>query len=197
MILSLRRTSMMRMAKLTAPARVHVAIAWLDQVELNACRRFNRSVRTAGLLKVFQIASRLGDGVLWYMLIGTLALCFGAEGRSVALQCAVAGVVGLAIYRALKNVLVRERPYMTHAAIVCAGKPLDRFSFPSGHTLHAVSFTVIVCSSLPQLALLLVPIAALIALSRVVLGLHYPSDVVAGGLLGALIGSLATTWIGA
>jgi undecaprenyl-diphosphatase len=188
---------MTAMAKLTAPARVHVAIAWLDQAELTACRRFNRTVRTAGLLKIFQVASRLGDGVLWYTLIAVLALCFGAEGRTVALQCAVAGVGGLAIYRVLKNVLVRERPYMTHAAIVCAGKPLDRFSFPSGHTLHAVSFTLIVCSSLPALALLLVPIAAVIALSRVVLGLHYPSDVVAGGLLGALIGSMATAWIGA
>jgi len=184
------------MAKLNAPARVHVAIAWLDQAELTACRRFNRSVRTVGLLKVFQVASRLGDGVLWYTLIATLALCFGPAGRTVALQCAVAGVAGLAIYRALKNVLVRERPYMTHAAIVCAGKPLDRFSFPSGHTLHAVSFTLIVCSSLPALAFLLVPIAALIALSRVVLGLHYPSDVLAGGLLGALIGAAATSWIG-
>jgi len=173
------------------------AIAWLDQAELAACRRFNRTVRTAGLLKVFQVASRLGDGVLWYVLIVALALCFGREGRLVALQCAVAGASGLAIYRLLKNVLVRERPYMTHAAIVCAGKPLDRFSFPSGHTLHAVSFTLIICASLPVMALLLVPVAVLIALSRVVLGLHYPSDVLAGGMLGAAIGGASMAWIGA
>jgi undecaprenyl-diphosphatase len=185
------------MARITAPARVLGAIAWLDQAELAACRRFNRAVRTAGLLKVFQIASRLGDGVLWYTLIATLALFYGSEGRQVALQCAVAGVSGLVIYRLLKNVLVRERPYMTHAAIVCAGKPLDRFSFPSGHTLHAVSFTVVVCCSLPVLAVVLVPAAVLIALSRVVLGLHYPSDVVAGGLLGALVGAGATVLVGA
>jgi len=184
------------MARITAPARVLGAIAWLDQAELTACRRFNRTVRTAGLLRVFQIASRLGDGVLWYTLIATLALFFGTVGQLVALQCAAAGAAGLAIYRGLKNVLVRERPYMTHAAIVCAGKPLDRFSFPSGHTLHAVSFTVVVCSSLPMLAVVLVPVAVLIALSRVVLGLHYPSDVVAGGLLGALIGTGATALIG-
>jgi undecaprenyl-diphosphatase len=163
------------------------AIAWLDQAELNICRRFNRDVRLAGLVKVFQIASRLGDGVLWYALIAVLALCFGSEGRATALQCALAGASGLAIYRAVKNILVRERPYMTHAAIVCAGKPLDRFSFPSGHTLHATSFTLIVCSSLPIMALVLVPAAVLIALSRVVLGLHYPTDVLAGALLGAVI----------
>lgn len=197
MPLTLRKPSITRMARITAPARVLGAIAWLDQAELNACRRFNRAVRTAGLLKVFQIASRLGDGVLWYVLIAMLALFFGREGRMVALQCAVAGTSGLAIYRMLKNVLVRERPYMTHAAIVCAGKPLDRFSFPSGHTLHAVSFTLIVCTTLPLLAIVLVPAAVLIAMSRVVLGLHYPSDVVAGGVLGALIGTASMMWIGA
>jgi undecaprenyl-diphosphatase len=185
------------MARIAAPARVIGAIAWLDQAELNACRRFNRTVRTAGLLRVFQVASRLGDGVLWYTLVALLALFFGEKGRMVALQCAVSGFSGLAIYRLLKNVLVRERPYMTHAAIICAGKPLDRFSFPSGHTLHAVSFTLVICSTLPLMAVLLVPAAVLIALSRVVLGLHYPTDVLAGGLLGALIGSVACAVIGA
>jgi len=182
---------------MAAPPRVLSAIAWLDQAELAACRRFNRDVRSAGLVRIFQIASRLGDGVLWYVLIAALALFFGREGRMVALQCVVAGASGLAIYRMLKNVLVRERPYMTHAAIICAGKPLDRFSFPSGHTLHAVCFTLIVCSSLPVMAVVLVPAAMLIALSRVVLGLHYPSDVLAGGLLGAIIGGASTALIGA
>ena len=114
-----------------APAKLLLAIAWLDQAELSACRTFNRTVRRAGLLRVFRIASRLGDGVLWYSLMALLALVGGAQGRMTALQCAVAGVTGLALYRGLKNVLVRERPYMTHAAIVCAGRPLDRFSFPS------------------------------------------------------------------
>lgn len=173
------------MARITAPARILEGLAWLDQAELAACRRLNRVVHRAGALKVFQVASRLGDGVLWYMLMAALAVGFGSRGVAAALQCAVAGLGGLVIYRLLKNVLVRERPYMTHAAIVCRGRPLDRFSFPSGHTLHAVSFTLIATASFPALALLLVPAAVLIALSRVVLGLHYPSDVVAGALLGA------------
>jgi len=179
------------MARPIAPAKVLLAISWLDQAELAACRAFNRSVRRAGLLRLFRVASRLGDGVLWYSLMALMAVAGGAQGRMTALQCAVAGAVGLALYRGLKNVLVRERPYMTHSAIVCAGRPLDRFSFPSGHTLHAVSFTLIICSALPWAAVLLVPVALLIALSRMVLGLHYPTDVVAGGLLGAGV-ALAT-----
>lgn len=177
--------------------RISGTLAWLDQAELTACRRLNRVVRRHRVLQLFRVASRLGDGVLWYTLIGVLALGFGAAGRLAALQCAFAGIAGLLIYRYLKNVLVRERPYMTHAAIVCAGRPLDRFSFPSGHTLHAVTFTVIAVSAFPALALILVPAAVLIAMSRVVLGLHYPSDVLAGALLGAGVARASMALIGA
>jgi undecaprenyl-diphosphatase len=183
------------MARLTALNSTQTAIAWMDQAELAICLRFNRSIRRAGLLRVFRIASRLGDGAIWYLLISMLALCYGTTGRRMALQCVVAGLAGLLIYRTLKRRLVRERPYMTHGDIVCAGRPLDRFSFPSGHTLHAVSFTLIVASSVPALALVLAPLALLVALSRIVLGLHYPTDVVAGGALGAMIATLSMHWL--
>src|SRR5690606_12064140 len=179
------------MAHNLTATRISAALAWLDQVELAACQRLNGVVRRRGLLALFRIASRLGDGVLWYTLIAVLALAFGEKGFLAALQCAAAGIAGLSIYRYLKRVLVRERPFMTHAGIVCAGRPLDRFSFPSGHTLHAVSFTLIAVSAIPVLAVVLVPAALLIALSRVVLGLHYPSDVFAGALLGAGIAQMA------
>ena len=101
--------------------------------------------------------------------------------------------LGLLLYKALKGRLVRERPYVGLVGIECAMPPLDRYSFPSGHTLHAVLFTTMAVQAAPVLALLLVPFTLLVAASRVVLGLHYPSDVLAGATLGFAIASVANT----
>jgi len=73
------------------------------------------------------------------------------------------------------------------SAVRAGAEPLDAFSFPSGHTLHAAAFSIIAISYYPALAWLLIPFSVLVALSRVVLGLHYPSDVLAGAALGAII----------
>ncbi|MES2546747.1 MAG: phosphatase PAP2 family protein, partial [Pseudomonadota bacterium] len=67
------------------------------------------------------------------------------------------------------------------------GKPLDHFSFPSGHTLHAVAFSVVAMQYYPELSIVLVPFTIMVAMSRVILGLHYPSDVLAGATIGYCI----------
>ena len=110
--------------------------------------------------------------------------------RACKRPCIVAatGALGVLFYKLIKNHAVRERPYITHSAIECASAPLDRYSFPSGHTLHAVCFTVMLATYLPEWAAALVALATLIALSRVILGLHYPTDVAAGAVLGGLLG---------
>lgn len=166
----------------------------MDQAELRCCVAFNRAVRRAGLRRTFQVASRLGDGIVWYALIALLPFAYGRTGMEVALRMALAGLVGLLIYRSLKHRFIRERPFITHSAITRAAAPLDRFSFPSGHTLHAVSFSVIVLANFPLLAWVVVPLALLIALSRVVLGLHYPSDVLVGALIGYGVAN-AAQWL--
>ena len=165
-------------------SRMPALVARLDQAELNLCRQFNSLISRVGARVLFQSASRLGDGVIWYVLIGALSLC-GRHGSRVALQMGVSGVVGLLLYRFLKRRFVRERPFITHEVITRAGVPLDRFSFPSGHTLHAVCFTILAVSGFPGLAVLLIPLAVTIALSRVVLGLHYPTDVLVGAAIGS------------
>jgi undecaprenyl-diphosphatase len=165
-------------------------MARIDAAEYGLCRRLNRGAAFALPRRIFQIASRLGDGLIWYALILALPLLYGAAGVRPAIVMALTGALGVALYTLLKHLFVRERPFITHTAIDPAAAPLDRYSFPSGHTLHAVSFAWQASAHFPELGLLLLPLAALIAGSRVVLGLHYPSDVLAGAALGAALAEL-------
>ena len=71
------------------------------------------------------------------------------------------------------------------------GAPLDEFSSPSGHTLHAVAFSLVAMAHYPALAWALVPFTASVAVSRVVLGLHYPSDVLAATAIGSALAALS------
>jgi undecaprenyl-diphosphatase len=137
----------------------------------------------------------LGDGVFWYTLMLLLPLFYGFEGLQTSAKMFVAGLIALAVYKFLKTRTGRARPCAVSSHIMRGTAPLDEFSFPSGHTLHAVTFSLVACSAHPALALLLVPFTASVALSRVVLGLHYVSDVIAGALLGVAVVSVLRNWI--
>jgi len=165
-------------------SRVALAFQRIDRAELRFCRLLNSSSGFAAIRVVFRAVSWLGDGWIWYLLIAALPALYGAAGWAAAVQMAVTGAFGVAIYRAVKHRAVRERPFITDATINCAAAPLDRYSFPSGHTLHAVSFTMLIVSYFPEWSGPLLAFTGLVALSRVVLGLHYPTDVAAGALLG-------------
>lgn len=147
------------------------------------------------VLLLFRAASRLGDGVFWYALMTVLAVLGGSEGLAAATHMALTGLVVAGLYRAMKGVIRRPRPFRRHAGIVARVRPLDEFSFPSGHTLHAVSFSLVAIAWYPFLAWLLLPFTALVAASRVILGVHYPSDVLAASAIGAAIASLSLSLV--
>ena len=167
--------------------RAQWLLARFDDSEYRWCLGLNRAVERPWFLKVMRLSSRLGDGVLWYGLLLILPWWYGPAAIRAVLIMAATGLSGHLIYRRLKSSLVRERPFIRHPGINLAMPPLDRYSFPSGHTLHAVNFAWQAVAHFPMLAWTLVPAAALIALSRVVLGLHYPTDVLAGAAIGALL----------
>jgi membrane-associated phospholipid phosphatase len=104
-----------------------------------------------------------------------------------------AGVAGLAV-SGLKGLADRARPPFADSAIAAVGAIPDSSSFPSGHSATAFATAVAVGMLYPRLRIPLLTLAALVALSRVYLGVHYWSDVVAGSLLGVAIG-LATVWL--
>jgi undecaprenyl-diphosphatase len=171
---------------MTARSRLEAGSA-----ERSLCLAMNRWGARHALRRVFGIVSRLGDGSFWYALMAALAAFGGARGAIAAAHMALVGLIAAALYRTLKRWTRRPRPFRTHGDIVPYVVPLDEFSFPSGHTLHAVSFTMIALAYFPVLAPLLVPFALMVAMSRVVLGLHYPSDVLAATAIGLLLGAIS------
>lgn len=163
----------------------------IDEQELAICLLFNQFSRHYLIEIFFKAISRLGNGVFWYSMILVLPVVYGQSAILVSIQLTVSGLINLAIYKRLKHRLTRNRPYIKHQSIRLQATPLDEYSFPSGHTLHAVAFTWITCVYYPQLGWLLIPLTCLIALSRVILGLHYPSDVIAGAVLGVSMSVLS------
>lgn len=169
---------------------MQLSLQRLNELEVSLCRSWSRSGQRRWIQRPFAVVSRLGDGVFWYSLIAVLPLIYGQAGLQASLHMTLTGLAALLIYKALKGVTRRERPCCYASDIVALVPPLDHYSFPSGHTLHAVSFSAVALAYFPVLAWLLLPFTALVATSRVILGLHYPSDVLVATLMGlALAGA--------
>ncbi|MGA8048598.1 MAG: phosphatase PAP2 family protein [Burkholderiales bacterium] len=169
-------------------SRLDAALERIQRWDERLCLRCNRALRYRALPQVCRAVSWLGNGIFWYALMLTLLLS-RQDAVLPVVHMAGAGLACTLVYKLLKRGTLRPRPYQVHASITQGALPLDTFSFPSGHTLHAVAFSLVALAYYPSLAALLVPFTLLTALSRVVLGLHYPSDVLAGAALGALIGA--------
>ena len=160
-------------------------------VDLKLCGFFNRACHYNFIKLLFSVISRLGNGVFWYLLMLSLPFIYGFTAITIVFQMLMTGILGLIIYKIMKQNTERLRPYMVCDAIKLGTQPLDQYSFPSGHTLHAVGFSNILCFYYPELTLMLYSITALLAASRMILGLHFPSDV----LMGAGIGLSTSSFI--
>ncbi|MDR0234707.1 phosphatase PAP2 family protein [Acinetobacter sp.] len=164
-------------------------IKMLD-LDLRGCLYLNNLSHTQSVATFFKTISRLGDGAFWCAMLIIVWLQKGWMYGLQLLYVVVAGLLGTGIYKFLKHKTVRPRPYQVHQVIILGERPLDHFSFPSGHTLHAVMATIVFGYIQPLMLFIMMPFTVLIALSRMVLGLHYPSDVIVGALIGASVASL-------
>jgi undecaprenyl-diphosphatase len=140
-------------------------------------------------------ATRLGDGWLW---LGAAALLVAVGGpyRHLLLATAVSAAASNTATVVLKRGLRRRRPstYGGNPFFAVAPSELfafDQFSFPSGHTMNAFALGSVLVPALPVMAVPLFLVAGSIGVSRVILGLHYLSDVLVGAVLGLLIGGTA------
>ena len=135
-------------------------------------------------------ATRGGDGWLWYAM-GLAILILGGKTRFEALGAAgIASALSVLLFQWLKRVTGRRRPCQIEPHCWATLLPPDQFSFPSGHTMTAFAVAIPLALFYPTLAIGLLFCALSIATSRILLGMHFLSDVVAGALIGTGLGYL-------
>lgn len=135
--------------------------------------------------------SRLGDGPAYAALGAVLALIGGDAGKQFLAVALLAFLIELPVYLLLKNTIRRSRPADAMANVAAFIKPSDKFSFPSGHTAAAFVMATLLTAFYPQTIVLVYPVAMLIGVSRVSLGVHFPTDIAAGAVLGLACAAVA------
>ncbi|MBX9676867.1 MAG: phosphatase PAP2 family protein [Methylotenera sp.] len=167
--------------------KLQIYLSRMHALDSAVCVTISHSNQYRLIRDWFRLISRLGDGVFWYGLMLAIIITQQAGGIQPVLHMLAAGLTGTIVYKWLKQKTHRPRPFQVRQDVWVVGKPLDHFSFPSGHTLHAVAFSVVAMYYYPELSIVLVPFTMMVAMSRVILGLHYPSDVFAGAAIGYVI----------
>lgn len=161
---------------------------FIERRDYRVMRRLNRWKAPRWVRFWMIVATRMGDGWLWYG-VGISLLIAGGPQRFIAFGAAgSAAVVGIFVFKALKRLSQRPRPCQLEPHCWSSVLPPDRFSFPSGHTMTAFSIALVLSYFYPGLEWPLFFLAVSIAVSRIVLGMHFLSDVLAGMLLGIALG---------
>jgi undecaprenyl-diphosphatase len=166
---------------------------FIERRDHGLMRRLNRW-RAPRWIRYWMIAAtRMGDGWLWYAL-GIILLLWGGPQRFSAVGAAgSAAIAGIIVFKALKRLSHRPRPCQLEPHCWSKVLPPDKFSFPSGHTMTAFSIALVLSYYYPSLEGTLLFLALSIGFSRIVLGMHFLSDVLAGIVLGVALGCAAIT----
>jgi undecaprenyl-diphosphatase len=164
---------------------------WIVTRDYSLMRRVNRWAPPRWLRLWMVAATRGGDGWLWY----AMALVVGIEGgpeRFHALAAALIAVsTGIALFIQLKRTCKRRRPCHIEPHCWATLLPPDQFSFPSGHTITAFAATTSLGIFYPAMLPGLLFCALSVAASRILLGMHFLTDVIVGAAIGGLLGYMA------
>lgn len=149
---------------------------------------FLQTLRTPFLDRFMTVITSLGDKGWFFITLGVILLCIRKTrktGASILLSLAVGAVIANVF---VKNIVMRERPNWIDPSILLLLHNPEDYSFPSGHSLAAFETAVSIFLYHKKWGIPALILASLIALSRLYLFVHFPTDVLSGMALGILIG---------
>ncbi len=149
-------------------------------------------IRMSGLDGVMKFITSFGNaGIIWIII--TLVLLLIPKTRKTGIVSAMALIGSLIVNNGiLKLSVARIRPYEVIDGLQCIVKPAVDYSFPSGHTGSSFAAATVIFRRMPKrYGIPALVLAALIGFSRLYVGIHYPSDVLAGMVTGILLGIFA------
>jgi len=164
-------------------------VVGLDHVWVRRWQRIRLHACVEAVLKAFV---RMGDGWGWLLMALALALLFPRDRfLFLAGQGLLAAVFSVPLYWALKATFRRTRPHALFKRIIPRVNPKDEYSFPSGHTMNNLAIGVALAVHIPWLWPFALAIPLATGLLRVLFGVHFVTDIVAGALLGLTAGFAA------
>jgi undecaprenyl-diphosphatase len=166
-------------------------LAWrerLAEADLALVHRCSRSTRYAPIRRLAVMTSQLGNGWVYPVLIALILLAMPMDARLIFIAGAVNAAVLHIIYPMLKKRFRRPRPFHIDPSLKSLLPTRDEFSFPSGHVMTLSGVLLPVMLSMPGAALPALGLILLMAWSRIATAHHFPSDVLVGAALGAIIG---------
>jgi len=166
-------------------------ISW-DNSFLNNIRRLNQYRLIAASVPTI---SKSGDGYLYPVMTLVFWLTNRQLGAMLFSSALAAFSIELPLYKLVKHIVRRVRPCDASCPDEPPKRVLDRFSFPSGHTAGAFLMATVVSSFFPLMSAVFFAWAFLVGLSRIYLGVHYPTDVLAGMVVGICCGTTGISMI--
>lgn len=170
-----------------ADKMMHNFLLMCNQREINMVRNAVRQSNAPLIRKFFVAINCLGNGWLYPLTAIAIIAWHGSSSWLTLLVAVVATALTHSIYPPLKRHLARQRPCDYDSSLNLSIKVMDQYSFPSGHVMTATSVGIPIAISFPELTPAVLTVATLIGWARLSLGHHYPSDLIAGAVLGALV----------
>lgn len=166
-----------------------IMIEWIQTLDAEILLFFQEYIRCPVLTAIFSFITMLGSGGL-LPIVTSFVLMLPKKTRKVGFICATALLLSFLFNNLLiKNLVARVRPYEVIEGLKLITKRATDYSFPSGHTANTcvVAFVIFVFAP-KKIGIPVLIFSVLMGISRIYLGVHYPSDVVAGFLSGGGIG---------